>query len=82
MTAQVLFFNDFSKKTQHLNAVEYIKVINIVGIHTYIYIYIYICTYSYIYGYNIYGHIIYTYIYVYTYIHTYINVEIFYCVMM
>ena len=56
MTAQVLFFNDFSKKDQHLNAVEYIKVINIVGIHTYIYIYIYI----YIYGYNIYGHIIYT----------------------
>ena len=54
MTAQVLFFNDFSKKDQHLNAVEYIKVINIVGIHTYIYIYIYI------YGYNIYGHIIYT----------------------
>ena len=42
MTAQVLFFNDFSKKDQHLNAVEYIKVINIVGIHTYIYIYIYI----------------------------------------
>ena len=48
MTAQVLFFNDFSKKDQHLNAVKYIKVINIVGIHTYMYIYIYMYIFIYI----------------------------------
>ena len=71
MTAQVLFFNDFSKKTQHLNAVEYIKVINIVGIHTYIYIYIYMYVHIHIYMDIIYMDILYipTYMYTHIYIH-------------
>ena len=70
MTAQVLFFNDFSKKDQHLNAVKYIKVINIVGIHTYMYIYIYV--HIHIYMDIIYMDILYIPRYMYTHIYIHI----------
>ena len=69
MTAQVLFFNDFSRKDQHLNAVKYIKVINIVGIHTYMYIYIYIYVHIHIYMDIIYMDILYIPRYMYTHIY-------------